>query len=233
MFFQLFYQQFYLPGLKLNSEWTFFGLNFTLPECADNHVCIHTLSQEFLLYVWACVLYCGNFLCAPFPWLMDTSCVLCLALSLQIYIKQCSTAFVSLHLCCTCHLGFCLAACLPATLTIRCLSKPAAHFISFFQLSFLCIFFFLILICASQPRLCVGVRMYVPTLYLNISMIAVILRHPSWVLFSLLHCDNPSYFLAPAHFDSPLSISSWVWHYFNSLSVSSRYKYVKFWHLPL
>lgn len=60
--------------------------------------------------VCACVLYCGNFLSAPCPWLMDTSCVLCLALSLQIYIKQCNTASVSLHLCCTCHLNICLAA---------------------------------------------------------------------------------------------------------------------------
>ena len=48
---------------------------------------------------------------------METSCVLCLALSLQIYIKQRSTANVSLQLCCACHLSICLPACQPLSLS--------------------------------------------------------------------------------------------------------------------
>lgn len=119
--------------------------------------------------VCVCVLCFGNFLWAPFPWLMATSCVLYLALSLHIYIKQRSAASVSLHLCRTCHLSW------PASLTIRCLSRPPAHFISF-SISYY--FSFLIWIWAGQPEPCVSVCMHVPTVFLNISVEAVILRNP-------------------------------------------------------
>lgn len=85
-----------------------------------------------------CVLYSGNFLWAPFPWLTDTSCVLYPALSLQIYIKQRGTASVSLHLCCTCHRSICLAACLPASPSHYQVSiKTSSSFHLFLQLSYL------------------------------------------------------------------------------------------------
>lgn len=118
---------------------------------------------------------------------MDTSCVLCLALSPQIYIKQRSKAGVSLHLCCTCHLSICLAACLPAFLTIRCLSRPPAHFVSFPSSHIF--LFFLSYINLGKPTRALCLCVYVCAYSL---VVAVILRNPSWVLFGLLHCDNPN-----------------------------------------
>lgn len=98
----------------------FLGFDSPLPERAHNHVSIHTQCQEFFLYSTCALLW-------QFP-LSSLPCVLFLALSLQIYIKQHSTASVSLHLCSTCHLSIFL---LPASLPIRCLSRPAGHFICF------------------------------------------------------------------------------------------------------
>lgn len=85
---------------------------------------------------------------------MDTSCVLCLALSLQIYIKQCSTASVSLHLCCTCHLSICLAACLLASLS------HLSHLFFFSSSPIFLLFHSYINLGQANLGLCVCVGMY-------------------------------------------------------------------------
>lgn len=116
----------------------------------------------------------------PFPCLMATSCVLCFALSLHIYIKHRSTAGVSLHLCCTCHLS------LPASLIISSLSGPPQFFS---QLSHLIIFpfsyeFGQLNLSFVFVRACMCPLSFLMPLRL-------LSRNPLWILLSLLRSDNP------------------------------------------
>ena len=146
--------------------------------------------------VCVCALYCGNFLWAPLPWLMDAPCVPCLALSRLIYIKQCGKASISLRLCCTCHLGICLPASQFLSLS-GVYQDLGAHFISF-QLSYLLISFsFRILIWASRPgpRALVCACTHGSALLLD--------KSPSG--FCSASCTVvASYFIAAAHFDFQL-----------------------------
>ena len=184
---------------------------FFLALCAPLRVC------TFPLYVWVCVLYCGNFLWAPLPWLMDASCVPCLALSPLIYIKQCGTASVSLRLCCTCHLSICLPACLPASLTIRCLSRPGGSFHLFSAL--ISSYFFLSSINLSEAA--GAARLFVHACMCQLSFSICLWtqcghfrRIPSWVLFSLLRCGNLILHCSGSLWLPAFPESSWVWHIF-------------------
>lgn len=186
-----------------------------------------------------CVLYCGNFLWAPVPWLMDTSCVLCLALSLQIYIKQRSTASVSLHLCLYLSSQH-LPACLPASLTISCPSRPAAHFISFF----ISLYFFCPILIQSKPTraLCLCVHVLFFCLYGCCHSEKSLM---GFVEITLILHRSSSLWLSTFHTAAEFDIS------FNSLSLSvsphfsiemcfdsdpeghSFFLTEKSWHLPL
>ena len=167
---------------------------FAVVLCAPLRVC------TFPQYVWVCVcvcaLYCGNFLWAPLPWLMDAPCVPCLALSRLIYIKQCGKASISLRLCCTCHLGICLPASQFLSLS-GVYQDLGAHFISF-QLSYLLISFsFRILIWASRP----GPR----ALVCACTHGSALLLDKSPCGFCSASCTVvASYFIAAAHFDFQL-----------------------------